>query len=181
MLYLHEVSSLHFHSRDTGRWCQGPALSLSACEPASLSSPLFLKTCPFQLSMWNQIACQYPRGETAARFLSGPEMKRQRETIWGRQRSTRSPFSVAANPVSLWLSKCNRRVSRRGKRAHSQRRKKKNLPETMSETILGLWLINKKLLVLQCRKWMVSPGPPPVQMQINSLSHPFLSIYFGYN
>lgn len=42
MLYLHEVSSLYFHSRHTGRWRQGPALSLSACEPASSSVLTFI-------------------------------------------------------------------------------------------------------------------------------------------
>lgn len=166
MLYLREVSSLYFHSRHTGRWRQSPALSSSTCEPASLSSPLFLETCPFQLSMWNQIACQYPG------------MKRQRENIWGRQRSTRSPFSVATNPVSLplWLSKCNRErenvhIPRDARRRTCWRRCH------VSETILGLWLINKKLLLLHCRKWIVSLESPPEYRSTHEAIH---DLFFQY-
>lgn len=76
-----------------------------------------------------------PSGATAARFLSGSEMKRQRETIsvsglfWARTRmcieqlrdviwQNGGSFSMcllAPNPVSplLWLALCKGRVSRR--------------------------------------------------------------------
>lgn len=110
-----------------------------------------------------------PAGETAAHFLSRSGMKRQRETIWGRQRfrsfSDPEPVCVsntcvtsfgrtAGHPQCVFWNwalipfrrrsgyPCAKAECQEGKRAHFQRHKR------VTETILGLWLINKKLSFL---------------------------------
>lgn len=52
-----------------------------------------------------------PAGKSAARFLSGPEMKKQRETIWGRQRlRSFSEPKLALYRMFVWCRLAEQRV-----------------------------------------------------------------------
>lgn len=90
--------------------------------PAMLSPPLFLQRflCVLTFISENMSLStvhvepnhvSVPAGETAARFFSGPEMKKQREAIWGRQRlrSVSEP-ELAVYRMFVWRRLAERRV-----------------------------------------------------------------------
>lgn len=162
------------------------ALSISSCERVSLSSPLYLKTCSFQLSMWNQTGCQYPRvkpqhasfqgrgwkggvnhlGTTAFQVLfwtcTRVCIEHLRDVIWQNRGSfSRCLLKLGPNPVSppLRLPLCKTRASGREACTFPERQ------ESPKQSWDSGSSIRSCLLLLNCKKWIVSPESAPVLMQ----------------